>query len=152
MTILILSSLLIIGLILLMAETLFIPGTTVVGVLGLLISLAGVAYAFLTFPTNVAWWITAISAVLNIAAVVYSFQSGVWQKLSLKSSLQGGTFDGRTAGLEAGMEGKAISDIKPIGKASFGESIYEVKSESGFISVDSDITIVKVENNQILVK
>lgn len=152
MTILILSSLLIIGLILLMAETLFIPGTTVVGVLGLLISLAGVAYAFLTFPANIAWWITAIAAVLNVAAVVYSFQSGVWQKLSLKSSLQGGTFDGRTEGLEVGMEGKAISDIKPIGKGSFGESIYEVKSESGFISVDSDITIVKVTNNQILVK
>lgn len=152
MTILILSSLLIIGLILLMAETLFIPGTTVVGVLGLLISLAGVAYAFLTFPANVAWWITAIAAILNVAAVVYSFQSGVWQKLSLKSSLQGGTFDGRTAGLEVGMTGKAISDIKPIGKGSFGESIYEVKSESGFISVDSDITIVKVTNNQILVK
>lgn len=152
MTILILSSLLIIGLILLMAETLFIPGTTVVGVLGLLISLAGVAYAFLTFPTNVAWWITAISAVLNIAAVVYSFQSGVWNRLTLKNALEGGVFDGRTKGLEKGMEGKAISDLKPIGKGLFGDSIFEVKSESGFISVDSIITIMKIENNQILVK
>lgn len=152
MTILILSSLLLIGLILLLAETLFIPGTTVVGILGLLISLAGVAYAFMTFPSSVAWWITGIASVLNVAAVIYSFQSGVWKKLSLKSSLQGGTFDGRTAGLEAGMIGKAISDIKPIGKASFGESIYEVKSESGFISVDTDLTIVKIVNNQILVK
>lgn len=152
MTILILSSLLLIGLILLLAETLFIPGTTVVGILGLLISLAGVAYAFLTFPSSVAWWITGVAAVLNVAAVIYSFQSGVWKKLSLKSSLQGGTFDGRTAGLEAGMTGKAISDIKPIGKASFGESIYEVKSESGFIPVDTDLIIVKIVNNQILVK
>lgn len=152
MTILILSSLLIIGLILLMAETLFIPGTTVVGVLGLLISLAGVAYAFLTFPANVAWWITTIAAVLNIAAVVYSFQSGVWNKLTLKNALKGGVFDGRTKGLEKGMEGKAISDLKPIGKGLFGDSIFEVKSESGFISVDSIITIMKIENNQILVK
>ncbi|SHO60515.1 NfeD family protein [Algoriphagus zhangzhouensis] len=152
MTILILSSLLIIGLILLMAETLFIPGTTVVGVLGLLISLAGVAYAFLTFPANIAWWITAIATVLNIAAVVYSFQSGVWQKLTLKNALEGGVFDGRTKGLEKGMEGKAISDLKPIGKGLFGDSIFEVKSESGFISVDSIITIMKIENNQILVK
>ncbi|WP_026953766.1 NfeD family protein [Algoriphagus vanfongensis] len=152
MTILILSSLLLIGLILLLAETLFIPGTTVVGILGLLISLAGVAYAFMTFPSSVAWWITGVAAALNVAAVIYSFQSGVWNKLTLKNALEGGVFDGRTKGLEKGMEGKAISDLKPIGKGLFGDSIFEVKSESGFISVDSIITIMKIENNQILVK
>ncbi|MDF2158449.1 NfeD family protein [Algoriphagus sp. CAU 1675] len=152
MTILILSSLLIIGLILLLAEVLFIPGTTVVGVMGLAISLAGVAYAFISFDPEIAWWITFIAVIVNLAVVVYSFKSGVWNKFSLKSSLRGGTFDERTLGLEEGMLGKTVSDIKPYGKAMFNDSIYEVKSVSGFIPVETEVTILKIENNKILVK
>jgi membrane-bound ClpP family serine protease len=152
MTIIILSTLLLIGLILMVAEVLFVPGTTVVGVFGLIVSLVGVVYAFLSFDSGTAWLITGVAALLNLAAIVYSFKSGVWNKFSLKTTNKGGTFDGRTEGLQVGMPGKATSDIKPIGKAVFGERIYEVKSESGFITVGSDVTIVKIENNKILVK
>lgn len=152
MEILILSSLLIIGLILLMVEMLFIPGTTVVGILGFLVSLAGVAYAFLTFENNTALWITAIAAIVNLVAVWYGFSSGVWNRFSLKSSMSGGAFDGRTDGLQIGMKGKAISDIKPFGKIILDEKIYEVKSEEGFIEVGKNVEIIKIENNKILVK
>jgi len=152
MTIIILSTLLLIGLILMVAEVLFVPGTTVVGVFGLIVSLVGVVYAFLSFDLGTAWLITGIAALLNLGAIVYSFRSGVWNKFSLKNTNQGGTFDGRTKGLQVGMPGKATSDIKPIGKAVFGDKIVEVKSESGFITVGSDITIMKIENNKILVK
>ncbi|MEP0713610.1 NfeD family protein [Algoriphagus sp.] len=152
MTILVLSSLLLIGLILLLAEVLFVPGTTVVGIFGLAVSLAGVAYAFLSFDAEIAWWVTALAVVLNMAAIVYGFSSGVWNRFSLKSSMEGGAFDGRTIGLESGMEGIAISDLKPFGKASFADVIYEVKSENGFIPVETTVTIIKIENNKILVK
>ncbi|MGM0945501.1 MAG: NfeD family protein [Bacteroidota bacterium] len=152
MTILILTSLLGIGLILILLEVLFIPGTTVVGIFGLVVSLAGIAYAFASFSPEIAWWIASIATLLNVAAVVYGFRSGVWDKFSLKGVMQGGTFDDRTTGLEVGMSGKALSDIKPIGKALINDQVYEVKSDSGFITVDSVITIVKVETNKIIVK
>ncbi|NVJ85699.1 MAG: NfeD family protein [Algoriphagus sp.] len=152
MSVLILASLLGIGLVLLLAEVMFIPGTTVVGVFGLAISLAGIAYAFFTFSSELAWWITSGAVVLNLAAIIYGFRSGVWEKFSLKSSLKGGTYDDRVAGLQVGMMGKAISDIKPYGKAMFEGGIYEVKSESGFIQVDSEVTIMRIENNRVLVK
>lgn len=152
MTIVILTALLGIGLILLLLEILFIPGTTVVGIFGMVVSLTGIAYAFLSFPPEMAWWITAVATLLNLAAVIYGFRSGVWDKFSLKSSLKGGTFDDRTSGVEVGMIGKAISDIKPIGKALINDQVYEVKSDSGFIPVDSILTIIKVETNKIIVK
>lgn len=152
MTILVLSSLLIIGLVLLLAEVLFVPGTTVVGIFGLAVSLAGVAYAFLSFDAEVAWWIASIAVILNLVAIVYGFKSGLWNRFSLKSSMRGGAFDGRTDALQIGMPGKTISDLKPIGKASFGDVVYEVKSENGFIAVETDVTIIKIENNKILVK
>ncbi len=152
MTILILSSLLIIGLILLLIEVLFIPGTTIVGVLGLVISFAGVVYAFSSYDSETAIWIVGIAAILNLVAVWYGFSSGVWNRFSLKSSMKGGTFDGRTRGLSVGMIGVATSDIKPIGNAEFGDSNYEVKSEDGFIEVGKTVSIIKIENNKILVK
>jgi membrane-bound ClpP family serine protease len=152
MTILVLCSLLIIGLILLLAEILFIPGTTIVGAFGLLVSIAGVIYTFLSYDVQTAWLITGIAAVLNISVIIYGFNSGVWNKFSLKSSIQGGTFDGRTDGFQVGMPGKALSDLKPFGKGIFAEQIVEIKSEGGFIGVDSDITIIKIENNKIIVK
>ncbi len=151
MEILVLSTLLLIGLILLLIEILFIPGTTVVGIFGFLVSGAGIFFAFLNFDYSVALGITGISLVINFGAVWYGFSSGVWKKFSLKSTQSGGAFDGRTDGLEVGMKGLAVSDIKPYGKASFKELWVEVKSESGFIEVNSPVTIVKIENNKISV-
>jgi membrane-bound ClpP family serine protease len=151
MEILVLSTLLLIGLILLVVEILFIPGTTVVGIFGFLVSLAGLAFAFLNFEYSVAIWITGGTLVINFAAVWYGFSSGIWKKFSLKSTQSGGAFDGRTDGLEVGMKGLAVSDIKPYGKASFNEIWVEVKSESGFIEVNTPVTITKIENNKISV-
>jgi membrane-bound ClpP family serine protease len=152
MDLLILGSLLSIGLILVLVEVLFIPGTTIVGVLGFLVSLTGIAFAFLNFDQTLAFWITAMAAILNLAAMWYGFSSGVWNKFSLKNSMKGGAFDGRTEGLEVGMLGTAISDIKPFGKAMFQEELYEVKSDSGFIEVGKSLEISKIENNKIIVK
>jgi len=151
MELFVLSALLIIGLVLLLVELLFIPGTTVVGVLGFLVSGAGLVFAFLNFDYTLALWITALALFLNFAAVGYGFSSGIWKKFSLKSTQSGGVFEERMIGLEVGMKGIAVSDIKPYGKASFAEIWVEVKSESGFIEVKSPVTIVKIENNKITV-
>ena len=140
------------GLILILIEVFLIPGVTVVGILGFLMSLAGVWYAFLNFESEVAIGVTSIAAVANVAAIWYAFTTDVWKHFSLKSTLQGGAFDGRTLGLAVGMIGKAISDIKPFGKVIFGDRVYEVKSEEGFIEVGKEVNIVKIENNKILVK
>ena len=73
MEILVLSTLLLIGLILLVVEIIFIPGTTVVGIFGFLVSLAGLAFAFINFEYSVAIWITGVTLVINFAAVWYGF-------------------------------------------------------------------------------
>ena len=152
MTVLVLCSLLIIGLILLLAEILFIPGTTIVGAFGLFVSFGGIVYTFMSYDVQIAWWITGIAAVLNIAVIIYGFNAGVWNRFSLKSSIKGGAFDGRTDGFYVGMKGKTSSDLKPFGKGVFEDQIVEIKSEGEFISVASDVTIIKIENNKIIVK
>lgn len=148
----ILLSLLSIGLILILTEIIFVPGTTIIGVLGLTFTGAGIFYSFLKFDSTLAWVIFGFAFLVNFIALFYGFKSGVWDKFALKESMTSRSFDGRLLGLEVGMEGKAVSDIKPIGKAEFLEKIYEVKSDSGFISVGSIIFITKLEDNRIIIK
>lgn len=152
MTWFILLSLLSIGLILILTEIIFVPGTTVIGILGLIFTGVGIYYSFLKFDPSIAWVIVGFALLANFMALFYGFKSGVWNKFALKESMTSRSFDGRLLGLEVGMEGKSVSDIKPIGKAEFLEKIYEVKSDSGFISVGTIVFITKLEDNRIIVK
>ncbi|AFL82822.1 membrane-bound serine protease (ClpP class) [Belliella baltica DSM 15883] len=152
MTWFILLSLLSIGLILILTEIIFVPGTTIIGILGLIFTGAGIYYSFLKFDPSIAWVILGFALLANFMAIFYGFKSGVWNKFALKEAMTSRSFDGRLLGLELGMKGKAVSDIKPIGKAEFLEKIYEVKSESGFISVGTIVFITKLEDNRIIVK
>lgn len=151
MTWLILTSLLAIGVILVVTEILFVPGTTLVGIIGLFVTIGGIYYAFISFDSQTAWKIVGLTVLLNFAVLFYGFRSGVWKKFALKESITSRAFDGRLLGLEIGMEGKAVSDLKPIGKAEFIERIFEVKSNSGLIPVGSKVIITKLENNTIIV-
>lgn len=148
----ILSTLLLIGLILVIAEILFVPGTTIVGIIGVFVTAVGIYYAFVTFDRQVAGMVLVASLVLNFGALIYGFRTGAWKKFALKSAIKSRAFDDRLKGLEVGMKGITISDVKPIGKAEIGEGIYEVKSESGFISVGTSVFITKLENNTIIIK
>ncbi len=148
----ILSTLLLIGLILVIAEILFVPGTTIVGIIGVLVTAVGIYYAFVTFDKQIAGIVLVATLTLNFAALVYGFRTGAWKKFALKTAINSRAFDNRLAGLEVGMQGIAVSDIKPIGKADIADGIYEVKSESGFISVGTTLFITKLENNTIIIK
>ncbi|EKB49530.1 NfeD family protein [Cecembia lonarensis] len=152
MTWFVLISLLLIGLILVATEILFVPGTTLVGIVGLVFTAGGIYYAFLKFEPGDAWLVVVVTLVLNFSALVYGFKSGVWNKFALKEAITSRSFDDRLAGLEVGMDGKALSDIKPIGKAEFGERIYEVKSDAGLVRAGTKIYIHKLENNKIIIK
>ncbi|UJP63291.1 NfeD family protein [Mongoliitalea daihaiensis] len=152
MTWFILISLLTIGLILVVAEVLFVPGTTLVGILGAIVTVVGVYYAFISLDINVAYGVAAATLTANLGMLIYGLRSGVWKKFALTNSIQSRAFDNRLEGLYVQMEGVATSDIKPIGKAEFADKIYEVKSDAGFIRVGTKVWISKLENNTIIVK
>ncbi|MEX2564940.1 MAG: NfeD family protein [Cyclobacteriaceae bacterium] len=152
MTWIVLLSLLFFGALLVMLEIIFVPGTTVVGLLGLIFSGLGVFYAFLNFEAGMAYFILAVTIMINIGLLVYGLKSGVWDRFSLKQTITNRTYDDRILGLEKGQKGVAISDCKPYGKIEVGDKIYEAKSLGGFIEAGTPILIDKVEYNKIIIK
>lgn len=147
----ILSSLLILGIILVLVEILFVPGTTVVGVLGVIVTSAGIYYGFSAFNYHTALTILALAVISNLLVIIYGFRSGVWDKFTLKETSTSRSFDNRLLELEIGQKGKTVSDFKPYGKVEIGEKIYEAKSQSGFLSPGTDVYIEKLEDNKIII-
>lgn len=115
--------------------------------------IAGYYYSFSNYGNSGGWMTIGISIVLMIASLVIGFKSGLWNKLSLKESLEGSRMNEWEAGsVKAGDIGIAVSKIALSGTARFNDVNYEVNSEGEFINPHTAIEIVRIENRKIIVQ
>ncbi len=121
-------SLVILGIILIIAEIIFVPGTTIVGILGFLSGILGVYLSFTYFGSTTGGWVAFGSSVALAITLYNSFKSKTWDKFSLKDTNSGKVNEDLTSALALGDEGVAISVLKPVGKAEFSDREYEVKT------------------------
>jgi membrane-bound ClpP family serine protease len=148
----IIIALLAIGLALIIAEIVFIPGTTLVGVLGGVFSIAGIIISYKYFGSEVGFYIMLGMAFATAASLYYSFKSGIWSKFSLKDSNQTKVNEGMVSGLTIGDKGKTISTLRPVGKAEFNNHEYEVKTLGDYVDHGTPIRIKLIVSNQIIVE
>jgi membrane-bound ClpP family serine protease len=148
----IILSLLLIGLALIVIELVFIPGTTVVGLLGLIFAGAGVVIGYQHFGSDTGFYILIGTSVATLAALFYSFRSGAWSRFSNKSSMDGKVNEGITGGLSIGDEGITVSTLRPIGKAEFHSKTFEVKTLGQYVEAGKAIRIIQIHLNDIVVE
>ena len=72
----IIISLLAIGLSLIIVELVFIPGTTVVGFLGLIFTIVGIVVSYRHFGNDIGFYILIGTGVTTLVALFFSFRSG----------------------------------------------------------------------------
>ena len=113
-------SLILFGLFLIIAEIIFVPGTTLVGILGFIFLLLGVGLSFNYFGSETGWITVGISAVASGLILYFSFKANIWGRFSLKSSIQSKVNEGDLDSLIVGTEGITVSALRPIGKATLG--------------------------------
>jgi membrane-bound ClpP family serine protease len=148
----IIISLLAIGLGLIIVELVFIPGTTVVGLLGLIFSVVGIVISYSHFGHTTGFYILMCTSVTTLLALFYSFRTGAWTRFSLKSSMNNKVNEGLLNDLSVGDEGTTRSALRPMGTAEFGSQQYEVRSLGSFVESGSRIKIVQILSNQIIVE
>ncbi len=139
------------GLFLLVAEIIFIPGTTLVGLLGFVFLAVGIGLSFNYFGNNIGWITLGLSTIASIVALYFSFNSKMWARFSLKSTNHTKVNEGLLKGLILGQEGITVSALRPIGKAELGSQQFEVKTQGEYLNSGTKIRIVKIELNQITV-
>lgn len=145
-------SLLLIGLALIIVELVFVPGTTVVGLLGLIFAIVGIVISYRHFGNAIGFYILLTSLGATLGALFYSFRSGAWTKFSLKSSIDSKVNEGIMASVHIGDEGITVSTLRPIGKAEFNSKTFEVKTSGSYVERGEKVKITRIESHQIVVE
>jgi membrane-bound ClpP family serine protease len=139
------------GIALLIIEVVFIPGTTVVGLLGLLFLAAGVSFSYSHYGGETGFYVLLLSGMALAAALYVSFRKNAWKKFSLNKSIDSRVNQGITGGLTLGMEGVAVSALRPAGSAEFNGKILEVTTQGTYLAAGSRIKIVQIDGSTIVV-
>ena len=145
-------SLVVIGILFIVLEVIFVPGTTVVGILGLASLLGGVYFGFSYFGATTGGIIFGLSAVVSAGSLIYAFRSGAWEKFSLKNVNKAKYNEGITLDLANGDEGVTTSVLRPIGKAEIQSKEFEVKTQGNYLGSGVAIKIIKIDGNNIFVE
>lgn len=143
-------SLIIIGLLLLFAEILLIPGVGIAGILGL-VSLGGSCfYAFNQMGGTVGAIVTAVNVALVVGLSIYVLRAKTWKRLSLDTNIDSKAV--ADTGLAVGDRGVTVSRLAPMGSVRFDTELVEVKALEGFVDPEVEVEIVLMEDGRIYVK
>jgi membrane-bound ClpP family serine protease len=145
-------SLILFGLVLIIVEIIFVPGTTVVGLVGFIFMAIGVALSFRYFGTEIGWSAVGATGVASGALLYLSFKSNLWGRFALKSTSQGKLNEGEMNELFPGQEGVTVSALRPVGKAELLNRLCEVKTLGEYVDAGKRIRILKILSNQIIVE
>ena len=148
----IIISLLLIGLALIIVEVVFVPGTTVVGIIGVIFVGAGVIISYRYYGPETGLYILIGMAVVTAVALFFSFRSQAWTRFANKSAINSKVNEGSKDTLKVGDEGTAVSVLRPMGKVNFAGGQFEVKTLGDYVDVGTRVTIVHLSASEIIVK
>ncbi len=146
-------ALILVGAILLVVELFLMPGTMVVGFLGIIANLLGIGLSYFQFGGEVALTTFGVAGVINAFTIYRAFQKGTWKKVTLSKTLETEALSEKLSNkLEVGDTGVSISALRPIGTADFEGETYEVTAKRGLIEAGKPLSIVKISGAKIYVK
>lgn len=143
-------TLILVGLVLIFAEILLIPGVGIAGVLGLLSMGGSCFYAFHELGTTAGAIVTGVNAVLIAALTIWVLRAKTWKRMSLETNIDSKAVEG--VSLSLGDRGKTVTRLAPMGSARFGNYIVEVKALEGMLDPETPVEVVLIEDNKIYVK
>jgi membrane-bound ClpP family serine protease len=145
--------LLLAGIILVVIEIIFVPGTTILGIIGVALVVFGVIIGYSKFGTGTGTIILISTVVVGGTITFMSFRSGLWKKFALKSISDSKFNDDIKIGHLLGAEGVTLSACRPYGKAEIYDSTYEVKTLGIYLTAGTKVKVTKVDkNNKIYVE
>ena len=145
-------TLIIIGLLLLLVEILLIPGIGVAGILGVAALIASTWLSWMDFGMATGLIVASVNLVLIILLLLLALRKNTWKRFELKTNINSKVEAFKEGEIVAGDEGRTTTRLAPIGQAFIKDRNVECKSLEGMIDAGTDIVVVRIEDNQILVK
>lgn len=145
--------LILLGILLFVIEFLLVPGVTIAGIGGLVLTVFGVYKAFNDFGATTGVWVLIATLLASVFVIVMSLRARTWNRLMLKTEIDG-TVDSANIEdqIKEGDRGTTLTRLAPMGKIVVNEIVREAKSTEGFVDEHTDIEVVSVEGTRISVK
>ncbi len=160
----------IVGVVLLVVEIFLIPGFGVTGILGIILMLTGLVLSrqgFVLPKFSWQWEILKNNIIVVGGSIVGSIlilgilvpllpRFGPFNRLILATEQRKESgFVAKPSSVKGNLIGRvgvAVTTLRPVGKASFGEEILEVQAEAEFIERGSRVEIIDATENKIVVR
>ncbi|HCC70976.1 MAG TPA: hypothetical protein DEQ09_07495 [Bacteroidales bacterium] len=146
--------LIILGILLFLVEFLIVPGITIAGIGGAISTITGIVLAFYYHGPKTGLIVLISTAVLIGLTAVFMLKAGTWKRLMLNTSIEGKVdFVKKDENrIKMGDKGKTITRLNPMGKIMVENEYYEAKAMDKLIKQNTEVEIVKIESNKLIVK
>lgn len=144
-------TLILVGLALIFAEVLLIPGIGVAGILGLLSMGGSCYYAFNQMGSTAGAVVTAVNALLIVALTVWVLRAKTWKRLTLNTNIDSKAVSADGV-ISVGERGKTVTRLAPMGMVRFDGDSVEVKALEGMVDPGVEVEVVIIEDNKVYVK
>lgn len=146
-------ALIIIGILLLIAELVLLPGLSVAGVCSLIAYFGAIFATFKTYGSTAGFIVIGIIVVLSVVAAVISLKANTWQRFSLKTRVDGTSQEVLSKdNIKIGALAKTITRLAPMGKVELDGKTYEAKSLDRYVDPGVAVEVIGFENFNIIVK
>jgi membrane-bound ClpP family serine protease len=152
MSLYLIASFIILGIILLLIELLIIPGVSVAGIAGFILMSLGIYFAYDTHDLATGHAVLGGTIAVSVLTVVFAFRSKTWKRMALNTSMDGVVKTVNEETVHPGDEGVCISRLNPMGKILINGQYYEAKSQGEFITEGKEIVVLKISGNTLIVK
>lgn len=143
--------LILVGLVLILAEILVIPGVGAAGVLGMLSLAASCFYAFHEYGNTVGGIVTAVELLILIVMTVYVLRAKTWKRFTLHTNIDSKAVAAGPV-QSVGDRGVTVTRLAPMGTARFGNESVEVTALEGMTNPGVEVEVVLIEDNKIFVR
>ncbi|WP_458363603.1 NfeD family protein [Hymenobacter puniceus] len=146
------AMLLLFGLLFLAAEVVFIPGTTIVGLIGFALLAAGVWFAYRDFGSSTGHILLVSSLVVTGVLVYIGLKPKNMARVALTDVNNSHVRDARLPDVQPGAIGRTLSALRPAGTVLFEENRREVTTRGEFVPAGAEVRVLRIEQNRIVVE
>ncbi len=144
--------LILIGLAFIVAEVIFIPGTTFVGFIGAAFGILGIVKIYLEEGTTAGHIALAVSVALFGILFYVILKYNVWSGVSLNDTMTNKVNENLLDRLSVGDVGMTKSVLRPVGKGIFEDTEYEVQTLGHYVEAGISIRIIQITGLKIIVE
>lgn len=152
MEIAIVIGLLLLGVFFFIIEIFFLPGFSIAGIVGGILTVAAVWYAY-NYIGNAAGHLALVGGIVFIGLSIWGFaRSKTLDRMSLKTNVDGRVDEIDEEAIKVGDTGTTISRLAPMGKVKINGKTMEAKTADDFIDQDEKIVVKEVYKTNVLVE